>query len=577
MFTIRLKAFVRGTALTCGLALAATVSAAQGIEAPPEQQAEYEAEVPKTIVELQPWRHQQVVSTEDGSVITLTNLNPVVNATFLLERGDAAFHIQNPDPKGQQVSLVGGNDPALVITGPDATFRCPLGPEMMQNAQASDLPFAPICEGQLYLRNAIPGSSSNLENVTDFLRDHVWGGEQIVRVVRDTLLKDQYAETSDLVTAEADIEVPDGPRPAQIEPRYAESAIAPIGFGITLAMPEQKQMIPGAWYPVAGLDGVFASAIQPRTIAAEVFASGGNANGLDSIEGRAVDYFVAFDIDRYGIGFALGTDHPRLNWSPRPSWQARIPGLPGPDGIDTARPLVRSGMVSPEYAAETIATFTAGFKRQHGAFKYGDFAGIDTGKHYGFIEQGVIYSKLKTELSTLFVLDDGTIGMKTWTEADNALLSRVVFARQNGVPLVVSDPDTQLPMPGDRVNKWGPGNWSGSANAELRTLRAGACVQEHEGRRYLVYGYFSTATPSAMARTFQAYGCSYAMLLDMNALEHTYLALYPRHDGTVHVEHLIATMSQFDKPARDGTVIPRFLGYPDNRDLFFIYERRDRP
>ena len=29
-----------------------------------------------------------------------------------------------------------------------------------------------------------------------------------------------------------------------------------------------------------------------------------------------------------------------------------------------------------------------------------------------------------------------------------------------------------------------------------------------------------------MARVFQAYGCRYAMLLDMNALEHTYLATY---------------------------------------------------
>ena len=58
----------------------------------------------------------------------------------------------------------------------------------------------------------------------------------------------------------------------------------------------------------------------------------------------------------------------------------------------------------------------------------------------------------------------------------------------------------------------------------------------------------------------------------MNALEHTYLSLLPRHEGTVHVEHLIASMSQLDKDD-DGTVIPRFLGYPDNRDLFFIYSK----
>nr|MDJ0640285.1 hypothetical protein [Paracoccaceae bacterium] len=285
----------------------------------------------------------------------------------------------------------------------------------------------------------------------------------------------------------------------------------------------------------------------------------------------------AFDIDRYGLGFALGTDHPRLDWSPRPRAPARIRGLPGPDGIKDARPLVRSGMVSPDVAGRTIATFTAGFKRQHGAFKFGDYAVIDTGKHYGFIEKGVIYSKLKTGLSTLYVLDDGTISMKMWREEDNALLPRLMHARQNGVPLVQTDPETAAPVPGERVNQWGPGNWSGSAKAELRTLRAGGCLQEFEGRRYLIYGYFSTATPSAMARTFQAYGCSHAMLLDMNALEHTYLALYPRQAGTVHVEHLITDMTQLDRSGGGGTVIPRFLGFPDNRDLFYVYAREAQP
>jgi hypothetical protein len=76
-----------------------------------------------------------------------------------------------------------------------------------------------------------------------------------------------------------------------------------------------------------------------------------------------------------------------------------------------------------------------------------------------------------------------------------------------------------------------------------------------------------------MARTFQAYGCAHAMLLDMNALEHTYLALYPGAGGKRHVEHLISGMSGIDKSGAGGRVIPRFLGYPDNRDLFFVYDR----
>ena len=321
------------------------------------------------------------------------------------------------------------------------------------------------------------------------------------------------------------------------------------------------------------MPGVFVSAIQPRTISQDILQGPGPVNALDSVEGKAVDYFIAFDLGLYGLGFALGTEHPRLDWSPRPRAEARIPGLPGPDGIANAKPLIRSGMVSPDYAARTIATFTAGFKRAHGAFKYGDYAVIDTGKHYGFIEKGVIYSKLKTGLSTLYVLKDGSIGMKAWTEEDDRMLPDIMFARQNGVPLVQTDPETGKPVPGDRVNQWGPGNWSGSANAELRTLRAGACLQEWSGHRYLIYGYFSTATPSAMARTFQAYNCSHAMLLDMNALEHTYLALYPSANDGIQLEHLISGMSQLDKSGKAGTVIPRFLGYPDNRDLFFIYTR----
>ncbi len=559
------------------LGLSGTILSAQEYPATLEQMAQYDAEAAKTIIELQPFRREETATLATGQPVSLLSLNPNINASFLLRLGDTLYHFDNPDPGGQSLSL---SESGLLISGPGGEVLCAPwsgDPGELAAARESGLPFAPLCGARLYLRNTVRGSRSGLERVTDFLRDHVWQGEEVVRVVRETLYKDRHAETSDLVAPGANACAAEGPCPAMVEPRYAESAIEPIGFGVALADPEQTAMITGRWYPAAGLDGVFASAIQPRTISADILAGPGNVNRLDGIEGKAVAYMIAFDIDRYGLGFALGTDHPRLDWSPRPRAPARIRGLPGPDGIKDARPLVRSGMVSPDVAGRTIATFTAGFKRQHGAFKFGDYAVIDTGKHYGFIEKGVIYSKLKTGLSTLYVLDDGTISMKMWREEDNALLPRLMHARQNGVPLVQTDPETAAPVPGERVNQWGPGNWSGSAKAELRTLRAGGCLQEFEGRRYLIYGYFSTATPSAMARTFQAYGCSHAMLLDMNALEHTYLALYPRQAGTVHVEHLITDMTQLDRSGGGGTVIPRFLGFPDNRDLFYVYAREAQP
>jgi hypothetical protein len=105
-------------------------------------------------------------------------------------------------------------------------------------------------------------------------------------------------------------------------------------------------------------------------------------------------------------------------------------------------------------------------------------------------------------------------------------------------------------------------------------VRAGACLQE-KGRRYLIFGYFSAATPSPMARVFQAYGCRYAMQLDINALEHTYFALYTHRNGQLVVQHLIQGMAEVDRKGGDQ-MAPRFLGFPDDRDFFYLLRRPAR-
>jgi hypothetical protein len=97
-------------------------------------------------------------------------------------------------------------------------------------------------------------------------------------------------------------------------------------------------------------------------------------------------------------------------------------------------------------------------------------------------------------------------------------------------------------------------------------------VQAHLAHRFLIYGYFSSATPSAMARVFAAYRCRYAMHMDMNALEHTYLAVYRRDGGRLLVQHLIQEMNVLDK-TEGGQYVPRFLGYADNRDFFYLMRR----
>ncbi len=552
---------------------------AQSYEELIEQRSQYDAVRPKGILELQPFRHEtSAVLPGSETPLRLTSLNPGINVWFLLELGPdgsrQSYHIENPDPAGQTVKLLSGYTPSLSVNGTEcAPWQG--DPSELAAARDSGVPYAPLCQGRLYLRNQVSGTRTTLERTTEFLRDNVWKGEEVVRFVRDKFFKDSNFETTEVVGAAGLQDVTSGPVAARTEGGSVSRPVISALHGLGLAGSFNNLMTAGLWYPVAGLEDVYVSTIQPRMISREVLNGPGKTNRLDSIESKASVYMVAFDLDRFDIGFALGTDHPAMGWSPRPPVSVRPRGMPGPDGVGSAKPLVRLGMVSPALTNRTVAAFTGGFKREHGAFKYGDLATVNFGTHYGFIEQGAILSKLQPELSTIFKLQDGTIGMKTWREQDSALLPQIVWARQNGVALLEKNPETGSGVPGPRVTQWGAGNWSGSAKAELRTLRAGACIQEADGRRYLIYGYFSTATPSAMARTFQAYGCNYAMLLDMNALVHTYLALYVRVDGKVHLEHLIPGMSEVETKSRSGQLVPRFVGVPDNRDLFYVFRREE--
>lgn len=575
-----------GCALPLIAALIAAPVSAQSTAVLKEQMTAYEEVRAKSVIELQPFRHT-VSGTlfDEERAVRLISLNPEVNTWFLLQLTTAdgakvldSFHLENPDPTGLNISLDITKRPALVLRGADGTtLRCApwLGARnALLVARETGLPFAPFCQNRLFLRNQVTGSRSNLEATAEFLRDNVWGGESLVNFVKGAFFEDSEMETSALLENTGQGRLDLGPGAALMDEPLSERPVISTHNALEMVGTTSSRMTMGLWYPINGLEGVFTSAIQPRSIADSVLTAAGAANQLDSVEGRANASFVAFDLDRYEIGYAVGTDHPRLDWSPRPPYSVRPAGMPGPDGIKSAAPLVRLGMVPPSVADRTVGVFTGGFKRSHGAFKWGDYITLNFGTHYGFIENGVILSKLQPHLSTLYVLTDGTIGMKTWEESDNALLPRIRFARQNGVPLLERDPDTGQGVIGPLVAQWGAGNWSGSAEAKLRTLRAGACMRVNDEKRFLIYGYFSTGTPSAMARAFQAYGCEYAMLLDMNALEHTHLALFVHaQDGNVNVEHLMPGMALIEKRATNGTIIPRFMGFADNRDLFYMIQR----
>jgi len=568
--------------MTCSAMLASALADPVDEPLPPKP-------APITVVDLQPFRTETSIAVRrtdvDAGFATLTNLDPNVNAWFLLTLAWGAtgpteiYHLESA--RRDRIPLLAtGAVGALLVEFSDRSPRCTLsfGTAAAQQgaldlARASGLPYAPICDGRLYVRNATVGRASSLEKVTDFLRDHVWGGEQIVSLVKKQLYRDAFLEQGEpRALPAAVVAAESAPTNAMIDPASADLAVVPPNLGLDIVSADSRLLL-GQWYTVHNLPDVYFSVLMPEAMARGLlYGHEASVNPLDLKESKALVYLVAFDLAKFDLHFSLGTEHPRLGWSPRPPPESHDPLLSGPDGIDSPAPLVITGMVSPSEQPRTVATFAGGFKREHGAFRFGPLAERNHGSHYGFVEQGVVFSKLQPGLATVFTTVSGEVRMGTWSDGDSSRMATIRDARQNGVPLVDYDERTGASAPGPLVNLWGEGNWSGSANEDLRTLRAGLCLQEQTARRFVIYAYFSAATPSAMARVFQAYRCRYAMHLDMNALEHTYFALYPSELGRRTVAHLIDGMDVLDRHAGDQ-LAPRFVGFPDDRDFFYVTRR----
>lgn len=545
----------------------------------------------ETVIDLQRFREEYSVDIEltdnDRGKVTLINLNPKVNRWYVLRlsrpevKTVTEFHLENPYPEQQWLNLDKTAPDALVLIRNGEVVLCPpwnlFGGKdsVFQAAKKSRQVFSPVCDGNLYLRNPTRGHRTAIESVTEFLRDRMPGGEAVVGFVKKALLKDAHREnarTEEASDSSATDPMPGFPVPAAVDQAYIDKLIVPAGLGIEVKK-KSPGLLAGRWYAVKNNPGIFISLIQPKAVSNDILHSYPKlARKLDRVESGALVYLVAYDLEHFDLGFAVGTDHPRVGWSSRAIAKVRVPGTPGPDGIGTISPLVANGMLNPITAVRTVSTFTGGFKRSHGAFKYGKLAHRNKGSHYGFVQNGVVLSTLQPELATLMIGRGGEVEMKTWSSEDEDRTGQILHARQNGVPIVEWDADGRQSKPGSLVSRWGPGNWSGSVNSKLRTLRAGMALQQAGNKRFLIYGYFSTATPSAMARVFQAYKCLYAMHLDMNALEHTYLALYHKESQHLQVQHLIRGMSVLDKTKKQ-LYIPRFLGYADNRDFFYVMKR----
>jgi hypothetical protein len=464
------------------------------------------------------------------------------------------------------------------------------------NQTFSNLNYKNICDGLVFkrVRVAKPQNEDEKVKAANFIRQNSGAyGDKLVDFYKAHTEDSSVVWGASTKGENSNIHCSDNqncPERARLSD-FGKSTVIKIESGpnsLDIALKELNNrgpMLAGEWYSAAKHSGVYVSLVKSTLVTEDILKDqylGKRINQLDEVEGRAVSYLVAFDLDKHTIGWNHGLSHPGVEWSDRNT--LRKDGFAGPDGFANLSPLEVSGQLNPSYLSKLVGVMCGGFQRRHAVFKWGDFKTKNFGNYYGFLENGVVLSTLNEGLATLYTTANGSVDMKTWNESDNANVDNIKFARQNGVPLVMPDPahpHSGSGIPGEFVYDQGLGNWSGTADtyaadgktiikkSQQRSARAGACISEQHGHRYLIYGYFSSANPSAMARVFQAYQCQYAMHLDMNSAGQGYLGLLNILSDKNIVETAVSEMSARNTTL-NGRTWPRYVGAPNSDDFFFI-------
>ncbi|CAN5691270.1 hypothetical protein BH10BDE1_BH10BDE1_01290 [soil metagenome] len=536
------------------------------------------------VVTFQSFRQETTATFADADkregVARLTNLNANVNGWYVLAvkwpgaARETIYNLERPDSKSYDLAI---SNRGLTVTVNGKQTACDLFLDSSLLRGANRDAYVPLCEGKVLVRNQAHGTSGDAMSWgAGLLRDTLGStGNDIVAAVKDLREDSGLVQAQTSTSDEKPFPVGDRPSRAIVSKSAQKTALTVPDLQIELEG-AGRSLLSGAWYKAKNNAGVFFSAMQPSFVEESILNSyRDRANALDSVEASALSYMVAFDLSQFELGWAHGTKLPGVAWSPQQPASRRGSSLSGPDGFDSLNPLVLTGKINPTFLPRLAAVMCGGFQRMHSVFGSGVLGNSNNGSYYGFIENGVVLSHLNPGLATAISYTDGRFDIKTWTEKDNESLSKIRYARQNGVPLVESDAQGNA-VPGALVKRWGDGNWSGNVAGKKRSQRAGACISEQNGKRYLIYGYFSSANPDAMAQVFRSYNCQYAIHLDMNSAGQGYIGLLSRSGGKVFTENPVREMSARNTTMKaDGKSIttPRYVGRSDEADFFYFLRK----
>jgi hypothetical protein len=539
--------------IALALFLSASPMGSQAAEAPNTAQASSKAANPSSLLMLQSGAVRSKATTADGAQIELINLNPSIGRWLLLSlsTGDGSSrwsHLDLGQEGGSQATLTqDGNLRVEPRSGKPVI--CPLDTPGARAPYAKKYgePFTSVCSGAIFVRSTpAKGYKSNLESVTDWLREQGPMGETLITWRKD--LFPSHGDEAKTGEGAGSAGSSDGPANAAVS-KGAPANLSTANLGVKTA---SRSLATGTWLPVVGAPGVWTSISAP-SFSPSIFS--------DHPASSSLAYFMAIETSTIDPRYSVGVDHPAVGWSTR----APSPHEGGgPDGFGTIAPLQRVGMVPPWAINQLVAVITGGFKREHSAFKGGTLSARNHGSHYGFAEAGVSLSRINPGISTFFQRVGEAPQIKIWSAEDEARgTDKLIFARQNGLPLVENG------KPGSNLAIDHAGNWSGNQDGNPNTMRSSLCMATHGSKKYMIYGVFSNAVPKDMAQLLVAYNCKDAMQLDMNAPALSYAAVVAKDDkGVLRYMPLIGSM---DDKNFGGT--GRFTNTPDTRD-FIYFERR---
>ncbi len=537
----------------------------------------------KAFFQLQPYKQGMQATYKEGpySSAALINLNSNINTWYVLSLTNRRNMESTYNILAVEDSLKLRLDPGapqLLIGPPKNTYRCDIETEIAGRylqRKREKFSYLPVCNNLLFVVIKQDGFRSMVEKGAEVLR---WlggdAGESIISGVKSTFFKDKYlikGQTDELSGTKGAGQGVVGLPGAAVSDRYRHTTIPAHSLGLKTANSE-KSLLAGQWYPLQNFPGVYASLIMPGMVSHEIQSSHRDrVNGLDGVENSALVYLMAVSMKQYTLGWGHGTDHPGVGWSSR-ARNIKRDNPYGPDGFNSIDPLVTLGHVPPMYWSRTIGTISGGFQKRHSAFRAGELSLTNKGHHYGFMQDGVMMVSPSNDLATVIIYWNGDVELKRWSEQDRHKLFLMRHIRQNGVPLIHRDVDGKA-IPGKLVKHWGAGNWSGTAEKQLRAPRGGACLIETPQDKFLVYAYFSGITPSGMARVFQSYGCIFAMHLDMNSPGQAYASLFaPNNDDgdLLDIELLMTDMYAYMGGNKKS---PRYFIKPDYKDFFYIMKK----